>query len=483
MGVVIAVVILYMALMLGIGWRASKKVQSSKDYLIGGKKFGVLLTSMAHQAAGLSGWLFLAWSSQVASMGLAAVWTSISSGFAPFVNFFALAKKVSRFTVLSGARSFIDLIEARYYDEDKKIIRAVSAAIIFISITVYMASQLMAAGTTFKVILGWDYKWSIILATIIVTLYTSAGGLLAMVWTDFIQGCLMIFAVLVGAWVACSQVGGVGDILTAVAKANPAKLNIWIRPITIVGLLSAGLLGYMGQPQLVQMFMGMKDPRDSRKSAMVAGCTGVFMLFVTLFINLACTVLFPDSADKNTNFIQLIMTYTPRVLVGVVTAAILAAVMSSADALLHVVNTTVCQDFYNRLLKKGQADDAGVVAVGRVTALVVGAAAVFIAFNPFEGILWVNWWAWGGLSTFAPVILIGLYWKRATREGAIAGLLGGFIGSAWWFYMGYYKWLHLTFVAFFAAAILLVAVSLLTSPPPARVQKMVEDLKDSGAEA
>ena len=394
MSVVISVIIVYMAAMLCIGWAASKKVRSSGDYLIGGKKFGPLLTAMAHQAAGLSGWLFLAWSSQVASMGLAAVWTAISSGFAPFVNFFALAKKVSRFTSLSGAKSFIDLIEARYYDEEKKLIRLISSVIIVISITVYMASQLMAAGTTFKVILGWDYKWSVILATLIVVLYTSAGGLLAVVWTDFIQGCLMIFAVLVGAWAAFSQTGGLGRVFAAVAAANPSKMNIWINPWTIAGLLSAGLLGYMGQPQLVQMFMGMANPDDSRKSAMVAGCTGVFMLFVTLGINLACTVLFPDSADKNTNFIQLIMTYTPKFLVGIVTAAILAAVMSSADALLHVVNAAVCEDFYNKLLKNGKAPDSSIVAVGRVTAVVVGAAAVWIAFNPFEGILWVNWWAW-----------------------------------------------------------------------------------------
>ena len=477
MSVVISVIIVYMAAMLCIGWAASKKVRSSGDYLIGGKKFGPLLTAMAHQAAGLSGWLFLAWSSQVASMGLAAVWTAISSGFAPFVNFFALAKKVSRFTSLSGAKSFIDLIEARYYDEEKKLIRLISSVIIVISITVYMASQLMAAGTTFKVILGWDYKWSVILATLIVVLYTSAGGLLAVVWTDFIQGCLMIFAVLVGAWAAFSQTGGLGRVFAAVAAANPSKMNIWINPWTIAGLLSAGLLGYMGQPQLVQMFMGMANPDDSRKSAMVAGCTGVFMLFVTLGINLACTVLFPDSADKNTNFIQLIMTYTPKFLVGIVTAAILAAVMSSADALLHVVNAAVCEDFYNKLLKNGKAPDSSIVAVGRVTAVVVGAAAVWIAFNPYEGILWVNWWAWGGLSTFAPVILIGLYWKRATREGAIAALIGGFAGSAWWFAAGYYKWLHLTFVAFFTAAVLLVVVSWLTSPPPERVQKMVDELK------
>lgn len=477
MSIIIFVVILYMAAMLYIGWRASKKVLTSQDYLVGGRKFGVLMTSMAHQAAGLSGWLFLAWSAQVASMGMAAIWTSISSGFAPFVNFFTLAKKVSHFTTLSGARSFIDLIEARYYDQDKKLIRWISSVIIVISITVYMASQLMAAGTTFKVILGWDYKWSIVLATVITAMYTSAGGLLAVVWTDFIQGCLMIFAVFVGAWVACTHVGGVTAVLDAVKAINPAKMNIWINPWTIIGLLSAGLLGYMGQPQLVQMFMSMKNPQDSRKAAVVAGSTGVYMLFVTLYINLACVVLFPKSTDTSTNFIQLISNFTPQFLVGIVTAAILAAVMSSADALLHVVNTTVCQDLYNEIIKKGTAGDKEVLGVGRITAIVVGLAALYIAFNPFEGILWVNWWAWGGLSTFAPIIVIGLYWKRATREGAIAGMIAGFLSSALWFAVGYYKWLHLTFIAVVVAAVVLVVVSLMTPPPPQKIQDMVIRLK------
>jgi sodium/proline symporter len=150
--------------------------------------------------------------------------------------------------------------------------------------------------------------------------------------------------------------------------------------------------------------------------------------------------------------------------------------MSSADALLHVVNTAVCQDFYNKMFKKGQATDREILLVGRITAVIIGAVAVYIAFNPFEGVLWVNWWAWGGLSTFAPVVVLGLYWKRVTREGAIAGLIGGFLGSAIWFAVGYYKWLHLTFVAFVTAMVLLVAVSLVTPAPPREIQDQVDEL-------
>ncbi|MGI6703812.1 MAG: sodium/proline symporter [Clostridia bacterium] len=478
---IIVVMLTYMAVMLYIGYRASRRVKTSEDFLIGGRTFGTTLTSIAHQAAGLSGWLFIAWVGQVASTGFGAIWTAFSSGFAPFINFFVLAKRVSKFTLMTKARSFIDLLEARYYDEDKKHIRVISAIIIFISITVYLSSQLMAAGTTFQAILGWDYTMSVILGAVVVIAYTSAGGLLAVAWTDFIQGMLMIFAVLVGLFVAFSNTGGLGPVFEGMRAIDPKLMNPWIAPITIVGLLSAGWLGYMGQPQIVQMFMGMKNPEQSKKGAVIAGTTGVFLLFGTFFMYMACLVMFPQSADPNTNFIQMIMVYTPKFLTGIVTAAILAAVMSSSDALLHVANTAVCQDFYNKIFKDGKATDREVLMVGRISAVIIGAAAIYIAFNPFEGVLWVNWWAWGGLSSFAPVVVLGLYWKRATREGAIAGLIGGFLGSAIWFAVGYYQWLHLTFVAFVCAMVLLVAVSLVTPAPPKEIQDKVAALGDGTA--
>ena len=476
MTIILVVIAIYMAAMLFIGYRAKKSVKSSADFFIGGSRFGSALTAIAHQAAGLSGWLFIAWSQQVAGSGLGAIWTAFSSGFAPFINFFVMAKRVAKFTVMSKARSFIDLLEARYYDEDRKVIRAIATIIITISITVYMSSQLMAAGTTFQAVLGLDYRVSVLIGAVVVILYTSAGGLLAVAWTDFVQGMLMIFAVIVGLFVAFGNTGSLSFVMDEVAAVNPALTSPWINPVTIVGLLSAGWLGYMGQPQIVQMFMGMKDPGSSKRGAVIAGTTGVFLLFGSFFINLCCIVLFPGSENPSTNFIQLITQYTPHWLVGIVTAAILAAVMSSADALLHVATTAVTQDFYNKMLKKGQATDKEVLLVARVAAVVIGIFAIYIAFNPFDSILWVNWWAWGGLSVFAPILILGFYWKRATREGAMVSMIVGFIAVYAWYKAGLNTFLHYTFVAFAVTAVVHVVVSLLTPAPPARIQSMVEEL-------
>ena len=476
MTTILVIIAIYMVLMLYIGYRAQKSVKSPADFFTGGSRFGSALTAIAHQAAGLSGWLFIAWSQQVAGSGLGAIWTAISSGFAPFVNFFVMAKRVAKFTVMAKARSFIDLIEARYYDEDRKLIRAIATVIIAISITVYMSSQLMAAGTTFQAVLGLDYRVSVIIGAVVVILYTSAGGLLAVAWTDFVQGILMIFAVLVGLFVAFGNTGSLGYVMDEINAINPKLSSPWINPITIVGLLSAGLLGYMGQPQIVQMFMGMKDPESSKRGAVIAGTTGVFLLFGSFLVNLCCIVLFPKSENTSTNFLQLITVYTPHWLVGIVTAAILAAVMSSADALLHVATTAVTEDFYNKMLKKGQASDQEILRMARIVSIIIGIIAIYIAFNPFDSILWVNWWAWGGLSVFAPILILGFYWKRATREGAMVSMIVGFVAVYAWYKAGLNTTLHYTFVAFVVTGIVHIVVSLMTPAPPERIQKMVEEL-------
>ena len=473
---ILAVIALYMLAMLYIGYRAKKSVKTSADFFIGGNRFGSVITAIAHQAAGLSGWLFIAWSQQVAGSGLGAIWTAFSSGFATFINFFVMARRTAKFTVMTKARSFIDLIEARYYDDDRKVLRIISTVIIAISITVYMSSQLMAAGTTFQAVLGLDYRISVLIGAVVVILYTSAGGLLAVAWTDFVQGMLMIFAVCVGLFVAFGNAGSLSDVMAAIGAMDPALTSPWINPVTIAGLLSAGWLGYMGQPQIVQMFMGMKDPGSSRRGAVIAGTTGVFLLFGSFFVNLCCMVLFPDSADTSANFILLITEYPPSWLVGIVTAAILAAVMSSADALLHVATTAVTQDFYNKILKKGQATDKQVLVVARVAAVVIGVIAIYLAYNPFDSILWVNWWAWGGLSVFAPILILGFYWKRATREGAMVSMIVGFIAVYVWYQLGLNTWCHYTLVAFVVTGVVHVAVSLVTKAPPAYVQEMVDEL-------
>ena len=274
----------------------------------------------------------------------------------------------------------------------------------------------------------------------------------------------MIFAVLVGLFVVFGNAGDLGCMMDQIGKPSTRKDLAWINPITIVGLLSAGWLGYMGQPQIVQMFMGMRDPDSSKRGAVIAGTTGVFLLFGSFLSTSVLHVRCTEEGKPATNFIQLITSYTPHWLVGIVTAAILAAVMSSADALLHVATTAVTEDFYNKMLKKGQASDQEILRMARIVSIIIGIIAIYIAFNPFDSILWVNWWAWGGLSVFAPILILGFYWKRATREGAMVSMIVGFVAVYAWYKAGLNTTLHYTFVAFVVTGIVHIAVVSLRTP-------------------
>lgn len=476
--VLILILAVYMVLMIAIGRIASKKNTSAEDYLIAGGKAGTGLLAIAHQAAGLSGWLFLGFAGQVASLGLGGIWNALASAGAPITNFLILARRMRKFTIMNNAESVIDLIEARFYDQKQKIIRIISAVIILTCMVVYIGSQVMAAGKTFQVILGWDYNLSVILAAVVVVFYTSAGGLTAVIWTDFIQGMLMIFAIACGVWVSITHIGSPSEIIRQIGMFDSNLLNIAINPWTIIGLLASGYLAYLGQPQIIQMFMAMKNPEDSKKGAAIAGCTAFFLMFGGLIAMLGAILLTNNPADRETNFLFLAINYLPGWLTGLVCAGILAAVMSSADALLHVANTTVVQDIYNKIIRKGEATDKEIIKIGRVTGTIIGLLALFIALNPFEGVLWVIWWAWGGLTTFGPVVVLGLYWKYATREGAIAGLICGFTSSVVWFALGYYKFLHLSFVAFVCCMTAMIVVSLMTPKPPQEIIDQVASLKN-----
>jgi sodium/proline symporter len=463
--------------MLSIGYWSSKRVQNSVDYSVGGRSVNVYVTAIAHQAAALSGFLFFAWSGQVASMGIAAIWTAIASGCAPITNFAILARRMRRYSGKINARSIRDLLETRYYDEDKKIIRVISVIIIFICMTVYTGSQIMAAGKAFELVMGWNYTVAVLVGAAIVIAYTSAGGFMAIVYTDMIQGILMIAAVVVALVLSLKNAGSLSEISAQITAIEPDLMNPWINPWTIIGLLSAGFLGYLGQPHIIQMFMGMKSEKDAKKGILISGIVSLTLFFGSFVALLGASVIFKGAADPDTNFINLFKEFAPSLLVGVVTAACLAAVMSSADALLHVANTSITQDLYNKVICNGKASEKKLMLVSRLTAVVIGVVAIFIALNPFESILWIIWWAWGGLTTFGPVIVLGLYWKNATREGAIAGLVCGFVSSIIWFQTGMYKVLHMSFISFFVALIALVVVSLFTKKPPKNIQDDVDDLK------
>ena len=478
MSVVIFVIVVYFAGMLLIGFFAQREVKTSEDFLVARNKLGIWLTTMAHQAAAMSGWMFLAWSGQVARMGLGAIYTAFSAGLAPITNFMILARRVKALSSRVKALSFLDMLESRFYDEDKKTLRIISAFVMVICLTVYAGSQIMAAGTTFQFVLGWNYKISVIIGAVVVIAYTSAGGMLAVAWTDFVQGILMIIAVAMALVLSLMYAGAPWTVAARLKEINPVLGSLSINPLTAFGLFFASIVGYLGQPHLVQMFFGLKRERDAKKGVLIAGLFSIFLLFGSFIALLGISLLLQGSThNPDLNLLVFFGSYLSPVLMGVAIAAVLAAIMSTSDMLLHVCNTTVTQDIYNKIIKKGAATEKEILKAARITLIVVGVLSILVALYPFEILMWVIWTAFGGLSTFGPLVLLGCYWKRATREGAIAGVISGFVSVIVFFVTGWYNTIHLAVVAFVFALFAMVVVSLITPPPPAHIRDLVESLR------
>lgn len=477
MNTILLVMIVYFAAMLYIGAVARRHVGTSADFLIAGHKLGILVTTLAHQAAAMSGWMFLAWAGQVARMGLGALYTAISAGTAPITNFAILARRVRALSGKVEARSFIDMLESRYYDEKGKTLRIVSAIIMVVFLIIYAGSQIMAAGTTFQFVLGWDYRLSVVLGAVVVIAYTSAGGMLAVAWTDFVQGMLMIVAVATAIVLSLRHAGPTGSVVARLKEINPALGSMAMNPITAFGLIFASIFGYFGQPHLVQMFFGMKDPKEAGRGTAIAAACSIFLLGGS-FIALLGIALVNHGRDvaPDLNLLVFFREYLSPVFMGVAVAAVLAAIMSSADMLLHVCNTTITQDIYNKMLKKGRATEQEVLTVGRIATVVVGVLSILVAIYPFEVLMWVIWTAFGGLSVFGPLVVLGCYWERATREGAIAGAIVGVAAVLLFFFTGWCNTLHLAVVAFIFSMLAMVGVSLLTPPPPAHIRELVRSL-------
>ncbi|OPZ65606.1 MAG: Sodium/proline symporter [Firmicutes bacterium ADurb.Bin506] len=477
MNTILVVMFLYFAGMLLIGMYAQKQVKTSEDFLVGGHKLSIWVTTLAHQAAAMSGWMFLAWAGQVVKMGLGAVYTAISAGTAPITNFAILARRVRALSGKVEARSFIDMLESRYYDEKSRVLRIVSAVIMVAFLIIYAGSQIMAAGTTFEFVLGWDYKAAVIVGALVVIAYTSAGGMLAVAWTDFVQGGLMLLAVAMAVVLSLSQAGSTGSVVARLRDINPALGSLKMNPITAFGLIFASILGYFGQPHLVQMFFGLKNEKEAGRGTLIAAACSTFLLGGSFIALLGISLInYGRDIKPDLTLLVFFQEHLSPVLMGVAVAAVLAAIMSSADMLLHVCNTTITQDVYNKILKGGKATEREILTMGRIVTVVVGVLSILVAIFPFEGLMWVIWTAFGGLSVFGPLVLLGCYWERATREGAIAGAITGVAAVLVFFFTGWYNTLHLAVVAFIFSALAMVAVSLLTPPPPERIRELVKSL-------
>lgn len=476
----VVAIVLYFTMMLVIGGLYYKKSNSLSDYILGGRGLGSWVAAMSAQASDMSGWLLMGLPGAIYFSGLGEAWIGIGLAVGTYLNWLLIAKRLRVYTEVSGNSLTIPEFFENRFKVKGGAMRLVSGLFIFFFFLVYTASGFSAGGKLFEQIVGIDYKITVVITATIIIAYTFMGGFMAVCWTDFIQGLLMIFAIVVVPVVTVSAIGGMSTAKELIRDAGPAFNSLFkgsdgnaISAISIISSLVWGL-GYCGMPHILVRFMAIREAGMLKKSRRIATIWVVISLFCSCLIGLLGRVyLGADTLTKATSetvFILLADRLLPAFIAGVIISAILAAIMSTADSQLLVVASSVSSDILPKIYKK-EIDDKKLVWVSRATIIVVSIIACMIALDENSSIMNLVSYAWAGFgSAFGPSVIMSLYWKRFTYKGALASMMVGGLTVIIWESLKSPFTLYSLAPGFVLALLAGVIVTLMDKEPAAEIQ-------------
>lgn len=437
---------IYFVAMLGIGYYAFRtSTGNSEEYMLGGRNLPPAVAALSAGASDMSGWLLLGLPGALYAAGLVEAWIGIGLFIGALVNWIVVAPRLREQTERYDNALTIPEFLSNRFPTQATALRMVSAVIIVIFFAVYTASGLVAGGKLFATAFDGGYQTGVWLTLGIVLTYTVIGGFLAVCLTDFVQGCIMMLALVVMPIVVlyAGDGGGFAQAGQTLAGVEGFTLGWWTEGMTLIGWLSlmAWGLGYFGQPHIIVRFMAVRSVREvatARNIAMawmaisVIGAIGVGILGRAYVVRNGIAL-----EDPETIFILLAETLFPALITGFLFAALLAAIMSTVSSQLLVSSSSLAEDFYKLLVDK-KASDKAIVTVGRIAVVAVGAVAAVIAGDPDSKVLGLVSNAWAGFgAAFGPLMILSLTWPRMTGLGAVAGLVTGAATVIVWIALGW----------------------------------------------
>ena len=512
--IVLCAFIAYMIIMIVIGFVCSKGNKNNEDYFLGGRNLGSWTAAMSAQASDMSGWLLMGLPGAVYLAGTGEAWIAVGLLIGTILNWYIVSARLRKYTIVAGNSLTIPSFFKNRYRDHKNIIKIVSASIIAVFFTVYTASAFSSGAKLFATLFSDSasgdenynrvYVIGLIVAAVVILVYTFMGGFKAVCTTDLIQGLMMIVAILtvpVLAYAILTFDTSFSSALAAKGVEQPAQfLNFFVNgdgtPVSAVSIISnlAWGLGYFGMPHILVRFMAVKSNEEIKKSRKIAVVWVIISLTASCLIGLIARGYLTaqlDDATSESVFIRTIQQIFSGngVLIfigGIFLCGILAAIMSTADSQLLVTASAVSEDLYKGAVKKNASEKSSLL-VGKIAVAVVAVIAFFIALNPKSSIMGLVSDAWAGFgSAFGPVVLLALFWKRSTLSGAISGMATGALTVIIWDYSPLVNGqtlyaatnLYSLVVGFGLALIVNVIVSLLSKKPSKEIMDEFDSIKN-----
>lgn len=504
--ITLVAILLYMAMMVGIGFAVSKKNKTSSEFYLGGRKLGPFVTAMSAEASDMSAYLLMGIPGVALMCGLAeATWTAIGLAVGTYLNWLFVAKPLRKYTEKVDAVTLPNFFSKRFGDK-KNILSLIASIIIIIFFIPYTASGFSACGKLFANMFGMDYVTAMIMSAVVIIVYCTLGGFLAASMTDFIQSIVMTIALFVVLGIGEGFMSGFGNIFANVGSLD-GYLDLFkgfdvatnttgeYGIVKIISTLAWGL-GYFGMPHILLRFMAIEDPEKLKTSRRLATVWVVISMGIAILIGVVGYSLMKqgivgpyDSASAAETIIVDLSAYInklgfiPAFTAGIFISGILASTMSTADSQLIAASSSVTEDIMANTFKMKLSQKTTMI-LARVSVVAVSVIAIFLALDPSSSVFSIVSFAWAGFgAAFGPVVLCALFWRRTNKWGAIAGMLSGGAMIFFWKFVirkafaGSVLDIYELLPAFIVALVVIVVVSLITAKPDDEVVNTYDEVK------
>ena len=437
---------IFMIAMITVGIFVYQETQTFTDFALGGRRLKAVVAALSAEASDMSGWLFLGLPGAVYAAGIGATWIAVGLIIGTYLNWRFVAPRLRTYTELANNSVTLPAYLEERFEDRSRMLRIITATVIVVFFTVYVASGLVAGGLLFDQIFRVGFQFGVTVFAVVIVIYSVLGGFRAMCMSHSVQATLMLLAAcalpVMGIW----QLGGFGALHDALAEKAPALLDMgteasladrrWtagepLGAIAVISMLAWGL-GYFGQPHILARFMGIRSTSDIPLARRIGVSWVVVVLTGASLVGLlGIALIHPTLTEPETVFIVLSSQLANPWFTGVLLVAVLAAIKSTADSQLLVAATSLTEDFFHAFLNR-RASDTVLLLTVRATVIGVALVAYLIALSG-GAVLDIVAYAWAGFgAAIGPVLLLSLYWPRMTKAGAMAGIVTGALTVVLW---------------------------------------------------
>lgn len=443
----IAVFVIYLAVVIGIAIWSSRRSKSNNDFILGGKKLGGVALALSERSTGESAWLLLGLTGYAFAEGLSSIWVAIGCVIGILFIWIVMSGRLRKETDRTGALTIPSLLSRKFPGTERPI-GLLSAIIVIFFFVFYIAAQFAGSGKIFHDTFGLDPLWGMIIGSVVVIIYTAFGGFMAVVATDAFQAILMIFT-LIALPVILILVMATNNVnlVDSLHSAGPAMYSIKGNSTGAAAVLlilngMSWALGYTGQPQLLSRMMALKSGKDVKIGMWVASIWTIIAYAGAILIGLggyavAKAGILGDSAanviaDAEKILPSMVVFLVNPILAGILLSGVVSAIMSTASSELILCSGAISEDVYGNIVKK-RMHERKLILMNKLLTLGIGILAFLSVLLMKDTVYGLVSYAWAGIgSSFGPALLLLLFWKRFSRAGVFASLITGTLGAIVW---------------------------------------------------